>query len=910
MNRLSYRVAGDANISRSLERNAELQIQLDKPAYSGGDTIQVSIRAPYVGSGLITVERDRVYQYQWFKSTTTSTVQNIRLPKDFEGNGYVGVQFVRDPASDELFMSPLSYGVASFNADLSARTQPLTLTTPREIKPGANLVILVKPRQASRVAVLAVDEGILQVARYKDPDPLGYFFQKRMLEVRSSQILDLILPDFKRFLALASAGGDADGGFSRHLNPFNKKHKPPVAYWSGLIDVGPAGKELHYTVPDFFNGKIRIVAIAANNLQVGVAESSTEVKGDFILTPNLPETAAPGDEFTVSVGVFNNTTGKSGPVQLEAQIGSQFTGLSATRVELQIPDKKEATGEFRFKTNSALGAASIKFVARRGNSIVQIEESIGVRPAAAYRTQLTLGKLDATTTPVALTRDLFDEQRKVEAAISWLPLVWAQGLSAYLENYPYLCTEQISSQGMSLMLLKSRPEFGTLKGNQTLENVISILRTRQNDEGGLGLWSSSPQTAEFPTIYATHLLLDAKDRREQIPTEMLSTLNDWLSRFAATPAPSLSDARLRSYAVYLLARQGIKPTAALANVEQELSHRYGTTWQSDLAAAYIASTYQLMQHKDEADRLVKNVAWSPQKRDWSDDVYYDPVIHDAQLLYLLAKHFPSRIAAAPPVALETIAKASKDGNLNSLSAAYSLLSLDAYARSAAANGKLGITEIEKDGKERNLALTGGSMPKVGISQSAGKVQFDKQGASLAFFVLAESGFDRNAPTTASSQGIEVFREFIDTKGTVVTQVKVGDEFLVRLRLRSTQRERIPQIAVVDLLPAGVEPVVELRPPSDTSTPGTDPALAQRSASVASLPIGVVDKSDWRPAHVDVRSDRVVLYGAATRDAGTFVYRVRATNAGIFQVPPAFAEGMYDRRVSGWTGKTTLEIVKP
>ncbi len=109
----------------------------------------------------------------------------------------------------------------------------MTLTAARLVKPGATLTIRVAPGEASRVAVLAVDEGILQVARYKNPDPLGYFFQKRMLEVQTSQILDLILPDFKRFLALAAPGGDADGGFARHLNPFNKKRKPPVAYWSG-----------------------------------------------------------------------------------------------------------------------------------------------------------------------------------------------------------------------------------------------------------------------------------------------------------------------------------------------------------------------------------------------------------------------------------------------------------------------------------------------------------------------------------------------------------------------------------------------------------------------------------------------------------------------------------------------------
>ena len=80
LNRLSYTVAGEANLSRSLERNAELQIQLDKAVYSGGDTIEVSIRAPYVGAGLITVERERVFKYQWFKTTTTSSVQRVVLP--------------------------------------------------------------------------------------------------------------------------------------------------------------------------------------------------------------------------------------------------------------------------------------------------------------------------------------------------------------------------------------------------------------------------------------------------------------------------------------------------------------------------------------------------------------------------------------------------------------------------------------------------------------------------------------------------------------------------------------------------------------------------------------------------------------------------------------------------------------
>ena len=178
-----------------------------------------------------------------------------------------------------------------------------------------------------------------------------------------------------------------------------------------------------------------------------------------------------------------------------------------------------------------------------------------------------------------------------------------------------------------------------------------------------------------------------------------------------------------------------------------------------------------------------------------------------------------------------------------------------------------------------------------------------------YYSVNESGFDRNVPAAETNQGIEIIREFLDLKSNPVTQVKVGEEFLVRIRLRATKRDRLQQIAVVDLLPGSVEAVMELRPVADSTTPGTDPASAQRQG-FGSLPIGLADKSNWVPQHIDVRDDRLVLYGTVTKNAGTFVYRVRATNAGVFEAPPAFAEGMYDRTVSGIGLAGKLEIVKP
>jgi hypothetical protein len=132
---------------------------------------------------------------------------------------------------------------------------------------------------------------------------------------------------------------------------------------------------------------------------------------------------------------------------------------------------------------------------------------------------------------------------------------------------------------------------------------------------------------------------------------------------------------------------------------------------------------------------------------------------------------------------------------------------------------------------------------------------------------------------------------------------------------------VQQVAVVDLLPGGVEPVYNLPPePEAASTEesegeGDDAEYVETSedsqeADTWQAPIGETELSNWQPDYVDVRDDRVVLYGTALRDAGTFVYRVRATNAGTFNTPPAYAEGMYETTLQGRGKVGQLEITKP
>ena len=172
LNRIAFEVVGEGNVAGRVERNAELKLALPKTDYAAGEEIEVAIVAPYSGAGLVTIERDRVYAARWFKTTGNSTVARIRVPDDLEGNGYVVVSFVRDLGSRDVFTSPLSSGAAPFSVSRTRRTHGLTLDVPEKVRPGSPLRIGWTAAAPTKLAVFAVDEGILQVARWKTPDPL------------------------------------------------------------------------------------------------------------------------------------------------------------------------------------------------------------------------------------------------------------------------------------------------------------------------------------------------------------------------------------------------------------------------------------------------------------------------------------------------------------------------------------------------------------------------------------------------------------------------------------------------------------------------------------------------------------------------------------------------------------------
>lgn len=917
LSRIEYSVAGSANITRSLDRNAELELTLDKKDYEPGQEIAVSIRAPYVGAGLITIERDKVYAHTWFKTDKTASVQKITLPKDFEGTGYVSVHFVRDPSSDEIFMSPLSYGIVPFATTLDKRRAKITLTSSELIKPGQAMKMTLTSDKPTRAVVFAVDEGILQVARYKTPDPLKHFFQKRALEVDTQQTLDMILPEFKKLMQAAAPGGDGEDGegeLGKHLNPFKRKRDKPVVYWSGLVDVN-GSREFSYTIPERFNGSLRVMAVAISDSQAAAQSTQTTVRGDMVLLPSAPLAMAPGDVVEVGVGLANNIrgSGKKAPIKLSLTASGGLEVVGEATQTLSVNEGGEARTRFKVRAKpgaqAQLGSAPLVFSASHQSYSTRLTEEVSVRPASPYVSLVQAGSFQRSG-ELKSQADLYPNFRRSDLAVSAAPWAFATGLMQYLEAYPHGCTEQITSQTFPAVLLSTRPELlkemqrgrtaeqGPLPAaRKTLDRYLVQLRTRQSSEGGFAAWPGGSHADPFATLYAVQLLVEAKQHKLAVPQDLLDQANSYLHQWVGSGGTAPDAWRQRAQAVYLLARQGMVTPSALANLRQSWNNQPALS--DDLGAAYLAATYLLVK-QDKAAKELLDPVWADlltrvnnkQRRTlWGS--YYDPLVHDSMLLHLVARHFPERLKTLKPSVWEGLAGMVRDGWYNSLSSASMLLAVDAYFDAVALNaeGKLNVQALNAKNQATALALGSiNPLARTTVPDGSQKLKLSNHSDFTLYYSWAEQGFERSASDQALNKGMEIFHEILDAKGMPVTQVKLGDEVTVRIRVRSLDKALIRNVALVDMLPGGLEPVLQSASDAADEEEGEEqegePLWRKRLAS----------KGSWNLEYADIREDRIVLYGDVGKNLSEITYKARASTIGDYVVPPAYGEAMYDRRV--------------
>ncbi len=891
VNRVDFTVAGEGNVTRNIEHNAELNLTLNKSEYQPGETLEVQIVAPYQGAGLITVEQDGVVTSQWFKTSTTASSQRVTLPATISGNAYLSVAFVRSLDSREIYMSPLSYGVVPFNISKQRYTQDIKLEVPETVQPGKTLDVRYKVKEATKLVLYAVDEGILQFAHYQNPAPLDYFFRKRALQVKSHQILDLILPDFALVQNLSAPGGDEDTQLGKYKNPFARKHKPPMAFWSGIVDAAPGEHSLAIPVPDYFNGKIRVIAVAVNAGKLAVPVSHSVASQAYVIQPQQPYVAAPGDEFDMGVLVANNSgASASQALQVSVTAGESLQLLTPNPQTLNLAQGQDGTVRFRAKVkDDKLGPVDVHYqVAGPGDVRADYHEEISIRPSQPLLTTLQGGVLTieqqrkGESRKLDLQRQLYEQQRQVELSLSVTPAAYLRGIVDYLKHYPYGCTEQIASQAFPAAVLGANPELGLSAKDVEilLQRAVHTLQTRQKYDGSFGYWSAADDGMPFYSMYATHLLLEAQARGHKVPEAMLERALGFADEFAQSRQYQAENHDAKAYAFYLLARSGRNVAERLRAFEAELRAQSKTSGDpiGSRAGFFIGAAYKLHHLDQDADRY-----FGEPRRQWQangllpKDVQNNPE-NLSLYLYLVGKHLPELIDSQDRQFGHYLLELSQDvvkQRMNSFRGSMALLGLGSLWTRFEQDTQPSYTVLAGTPLAQ-LTLEGKTIKSALLTPALRPLEIRGDGKWNLYYQLSERGYDRSAPTSPIAEQLTVNRWLLNDKGETVDHVGLQDKLHVRIALHPDRAMK--NVAVVMLIPGGFE--IDLG----------EQGLAERK----SLPID--KKPLWQPDYIDVQEDRVVMFGALDGCEKYFEFRLKPLNSGTYKVPPVFAEGMYDTEI--------------
>ncbi|MES2802663.1 MAG: MG2 domain-containing protein [Bdellovibrionota bacterium] len=919
LNRLTFNVVGTADIERGLEKSSILKLGLNKKDYKANEEIEVQIKSPYVGAGLITIERDKVYARKWFKTNSKSTVEKIQIPAGLEGQAYIVVTMLRDAKSEEIYTSPLAYGAATFAIDLEARRSKVEITAPEVVKPGETLSFKVKAEHNTKAAIYLVDEGILQVANYKLPTPLNYFFQKKALQVNTYQILDLVMPDFNQVLSKA-AGGDEGSNLGRSLNPFKRKNLPPVAHWVGVVDLTDKWSGFQYKVPDHFNGNLKVMVVAADDKKLGSDSVDVNVRGDFIINATATTFTAPDDEFEVNLIIANQLKGSGAEAQVEMNVESAagFVILDKGAQNVTIPENKEKSFNIRLKATDKLGSHPITVTAGIGIKKAKVEIQVSNRPAVPYQQNIQWMIVQDKAFEIAVQNDKKPEFRKnfVQVHTSINDLV--KPFAAFYEINDYLCSEQIASQLVPLALKSDK----TKDEKQKIDKLVTLLRARQLTSGAFALYPGEGTPNWDVSLHLGMIFLYMQEKSEPIPEDMWKRFTQSL-KTDYFETQSKTDLFRKAKAIYLLVRSQFIPKDDLKNMATLIKDKTAKKDFSPAAAQYLAASFKMAMQDDLSQ---KAVSLSQENKAVSIETnYIFPQSELFENFAITVKHFPDKAndVFSSKAFFSVIEQANK-GQLNTYSASYLLMSLDSLMKSgsAAANiDKINFTAIDANVKKADIK----GQKKFDLLETYKTLTIQNTGAPVLLSYVS-GGFNKDETMKQNYQGIEISRSFENAEGKTTTSVSIGEEITVKIRTR-VSRDDMSSIVITDLLPAGFEVVMDsVRKASDADTPGDEGGEEAGAPSDGEVEIEGEDGAYWpmrlllnrayaqtasiSPMYtslVDVREDRVNIYASISKDMVEYTYKIKAVSKGRFKVPGIYAKGLYRTDLIGQGDSGQIEV---
>ncbi len=876
-----------------------LEVNLEKADLSDGDTLSLFVKAPFDGPAIVAVVGNGMAYSTAARVSKAGNRITLAVNKDWGAGGYVMVTGFRPNAGAVSPLPVRAMGLAWFAIDQKRRTLPVTLTTPASVEPRRSITIPVKVAGASGsvgMTIAAVDEGILALTRYKSPQPEKHYLARRTLGIDVRDLYGQLITPANGALGKLREGGDAS---LENATGVTTRSTKTVALWTRQITLDANGNgSVTLDLPDFA-GRLRLMAVAYTASQVGSGEANLIVRDPVIAELTLPRFMAPGDAAQAMLTV-HNVSGKTQPVAISLAGQGGLALVNPLKNAITLKDGEQRRFIIPLKSGTTGNTKAIVTATIAGKKIVR-EWDLAVRPLTTIETRREMKVANANET-VTLSKDLLKGfvagSTRASLTIGIRPEFDVPALLDQLDQYPYGCSEQITSAAMPLLYFGDVAQLWNRKSDANelrtrLESAAIRLLERQDYRGGIGLWSANDSVDPWVSAYVYDFLTRARALKYYVPAQGYENLKRYLQTLTAGDGGDKIDVQARVYALYALTRSGDARASDVRYFADQNAEKLSTR----LAVAQLAASLAATGETTRANAMFASAARTQRKANYWKD--YGTNLRDAAAALALRAESSadSKLLLGLAEQIETQIAKDKRWYWSTQEASALLMATHAITKvGGQVQVNAGGTQYGPDAKPFRRVLSNAELA------SGFQVQnISKSPVRIATLV-------RGAPTQlqpASANGFSISRRILTMAGAPanLSALKQNDRLVVVIEGAKIDGA-IGQTLITDLLPAGLE--------IESSFVTTSASTGEEESSAPTPPAGLpawLTNLTWTRFQ-DARDDRfVAAIDTEYQPSFKVAYLVRAITPGRYIQPGVFIEDMYQPRFfsRGAPGVVTISV---
>lgn len=863
-----------------------LSFASDKPAYNIGEKASVVIPGSGEGRALVSIENgSRVIESYWVETKKGDNPFSFDITRDMTPNIFVHITSLQ-PHSQTVNDLPIrTYGVIPIQVeDPETHLEPV-IDMPDVLEPGKEVTIKIseKTKRKMTYTIAMVDEGLLDLTRFKTPDPWKRFYAREALGVKTWDLYNDVMGAFgARLERLLAIGGD-DEMKGKDDDAKANRFKPVVKYFGPFtLDGGSAAHS--FTMPQYI-GSVKTMVVAGYEGAYGSTEKATPVRKPLMVLATLPRVLGPDEKVKLPVTLFAMEKSIKN-VRVEVKSTGPIQTINASQTVAMTGS--DMTVEFDLSVKSLLGIGKVEVTATSGSFTATDVIEIDVRNANPPVTRVVEGLLEATktwsgnVTPVGM-----QGTNSAVLEISSMPPINLGQRLRYLIQYPYGCVEQTTSSVFPQLYLGDIKPLTQNESAVMQKNVragIERLKTFQGRDGGFTYWPGAQDYDSWSSTYAGHFLIEAETKGYFVPTEMIrrwkkfqkNRAQDWRKNQEYS-----SSEIIQAYRLYALALAGDPEMGAMNKLREQGNLPTTAAWM--LAAAY-AKAGQVEAAKTLIAKLPTMVkpyqemsySYGSDERDKAIILETLTLLGDRTKGFELLKDISASLSdqqswmSTQTIAwcLKSAANFVRQGERGDLKFTYTYNGKD-----VSASTELPIAQVE--------------LPVDGVKAAALKVQSESKGT--LFVRLITEGTPTRGEEKEENANLNISVSYADTDGNPldVTSLQQGTEFIASVTISNPgTKGSYKNLALNQIFPSGWE-INNLR----------------------------LDDSEERlkgdiPTCQDIRDDRVYTYfDLPSTQRKTFQVLLTATYAGSYYLPAVSCEAMYDRTVYSRTIGQVVEVTK-